>query len=501
MKIALIYPDYLPGTTPRSKRLGFYSEGIASISAVLKASGHSVRLVHLTAPALRGDIEDALAKWDPHVVGFSTRSSNFKDTVRYAAWIKADPRIRAVLVAGGYHATLDPGGTLAEGVFDFVLGGQADFTFRDFCGALCRGSEYDEIPGLFYRSGGKVRSNLPGRIVDDLDSIPYPDVGVFEVGRLESYALKTAPAILSRGCPFTCSYCCNAAFRAFHGNPKPYLRYRSPENSIGYLKAMLSHFPNAKYVSFLDNILPLKIDWFRRFSYLYSREIGLPYACNARADILTEEAADLLFESGCYRVHFGVESGDPELRKEVLGRGMSNDSIRRAFRLCQERGIAALAYNMVGLPGETLDLAWKTVRFNASLPSARVLAPTFYPYPGSRAYETSLLKGRVVEDPSGQVFLDQPGFTWREARFASLYFRLFVRLCRLAGYLPVPLRDKWLAFLKSLFCFRRKPHGLLIAAAVTLVSLREAVLSAAKSRLGDTYLRLRDRSLRAGRAA
>lgn len=501
MKVAVVYPDYLPGARPRMKRLGFYSEGIASISAVLKASGHSVRLVHLTAPAVRGDVEDALAEWDPHVVGFSTRSSNFKDTVRYAAWIKADPRIKAVLVAGGCHATLDPEGTLMEGVFDFVLGGQADFTFRDLCGALCRGSGYDEIPGLFYRSGGKVRSNLPGRVPDDLDSIPYPDVDVFEVGRLESYALKTIPAILSRGCPFTCSYCCNAAFRAFHGNPKSYLRYRSPENSVGYLKAMLSHFPNARYVSFLDNILPLRLSWFRRFSYLYSREIGLPYACNARADILTEEAADLLFESGCYRVHFGVESGDPELRKEILGRGMSNDSIRRAFDLCRRRGMAALAYNMVGLPGETLEKAWETVVFNASLPSVRVLAPTFYPYPGSRAYETSLLKGRIVEDPSGQAFLDQPGFTWREARFASLYFRPFVRLCRFAEVFPGPIRGKLLLLLRLLFCFRKKPYGALIAAAVIFVSLREAALSAAKSHLGDTYLRLRDRSLRVRRAA
>lgn len=501
MRVAIVYPDYVPGTKPRSRRLGFYSEGIASISAVLKSSGHSVRLIHLTAPALRGDVEDELAKWNPDVVGFSTRSSNFKDTVCYAAWIKADPRISAALVAGGYHATLDPGGTLSEGPFDFVLGGQADFTFRDLCDALGRGSGYEEIPGLFYRSGARVCQNLPGRIVDDLDSIPYPDAGIFEIARLESYALKTCPAILSRGCPFSCSYCCNAAFRAFHENPKSYLRYRSPENSIGYLKAMLAHFPEARYISFLDNILPLNLEWFRQFSRLYTREIRLPYACNARADILTEEAADLLLESGCYRVHFGVESGDPGLRKEILGRGMSNASIFRAFRLCQERGMAALAYNMVGLPGETLNLAWETVRLNASLPSARVLAPTFYPYPGSKAYETSLLKGRIIEDPSGQVMLDQPGFTWREARFASLYFRPFVRLCRLSLHFPASFRDKWLALLKFFFCLRKKPHTLLIAFAVALGSLKEAAVSLAKSRFGDVYLRLRDHSLRVGKNA
>lgn len=496
MKIAIIYPDYLPGAKPRRDALGSFSEGIGSIASVLKRSGHQVRLVHLTSPALPGGLEETLAQWQPDVIGFSTRSSNFADVVRHVSWIRGDPRIQAILVAGGYHATLAPRETLLDGRFDFVLGGEADFTFAQLCDALSRGHGYKEIAGLAYRSYGTIEVNFPAQICEDLDSVPYPDVGIFDVKRLEAYAMKTVPAILSRGCTFSCSYCCNAAFRAFHGNPASYLRFRSPENSIGYLKAMLAHFPGARYVSFMDNILPFRRNWFREFARLYTKEIELPYACNARADLFTEQVADLLKASGCYRIHFGVESGNPALRREILGRSMSNECIAKAFDICRRKGMAALAYNMVGLPGETLEAAWETVVLNASIRPERVLAPTFYPYPGSKAYELALEKGRIVEDrESGQLIVDQPGFTWQEAKFASFYFRSFVRLVRLAGVLPFPLKGFALSAAKCAFCWRGKPHSLLNRSAGFLFRARDVALALAKRRFGRAYLRVRDLSL------
>ena len=43
----LVYPDYTDRDSTKRVSGGNYSEGLASISAVLKQGGHDVRLLHL----------------------------------------------------------------------------------------------------------------------------------------------------------------------------------------------------------------------------------------------------------------------------------------------------------------------------------------------------------------------------------------------------------------------------------------------------------------------
>nr|MBQ4318323.1 hypothetical protein [Clostridia bacterium] len=46
-KMLLVYPDYTDRDTKEKVSGGNYSEGLASISAVLKQGGHEVKLLHL----------------------------------------------------------------------------------------------------------------------------------------------------------------------------------------------------------------------------------------------------------------------------------------------------------------------------------------------------------------------------------------------------------------------------------------------------------------------
>ena len=46
LTMLLIYPDFLEEDMYNKSKLGNYSEGLASISAVLKQGGHNVQLYH-----------------------------------------------------------------------------------------------------------------------------------------------------------------------------------------------------------------------------------------------------------------------------------------------------------------------------------------------------------------------------------------------------------------------------------------------------------------------
>ena len=83
MKVLLVYPDFL-ATRKRAgsedvdiERGGWYAEGLASISAVLKEAGHQVALMHLTAPVSKKDFERVIKKEEPRIVGFTVRTSAF----------------------------------------------------------------------------------------------------------------------------------------------------------------------------------------------------------------------------------------------------------------------------------------------------------------------------------------------------------------------------------------------------------------------------------------
>ncbi|MDI7251700.1 MAG: hypothetical protein QME89_03990, partial [Actinomycetota bacterium] len=66
MKILFVYPDYKVNIDPLTGRMlgveegGWYMEGLASLSAVLKGHGHLVSLYHLTRPVPREEFQAAI---------------------------------------------------------------------------------------------------------------------------------------------------------------------------------------------------------------------------------------------------------------------------------------------------------------------------------------------------------------------------------------------------------------------------------------------------------
>jgi anaerobic magnesium-protoporphyrin IX monomethyl ester cyclase len=105
LKVLFVYPDF-PANADSSPRHGYYSEGLASLSAVLKESGHQVSLCHLTRPASVEEFGTIINDAQPGLIAFSVRTTVFPFVQDYVKWAKNVSD--ALVVCGGYHPTIAP---------------------------------------------------------------------------------------------------------------------------------------------------------------------------------------------------------------------------------------------------------------------------------------------------------------------------------------------------------------------------------------------------------
>lgn len=122
---------------------------------------------------------------------------------------------------------------------------------------------------------------------------------------------------------------------------------------------------------------------------LIAEKIGMRFKISARVDTVDPEMLDRLHLAGCYRIHYGVESGVQRLL-DYLDKGVSLAQIRQAFAMTRRAGIETYAYIMFGIPTETLDDIRATRRFVDELRPNHVNFAVCTPFPKTRLYEMQL---------------------------------------------------------------------------------------------------------------
>ncbi|MCL2518633.1 MAG: B12-binding domain-containing radical SAM protein [Oscillospiraceae bacterium] len=447
-RVLLVYPDYTDRDVVARQSGGNYSEGLASISAVLKEGGHDVKLLHLLYLHSETDYKtkfSSMGEFD--IIGFSVRTTAFPDSKLYIKWTK-EVCPDAFIICGSYHVTLVPEEVLAVDGVDAVCVGDGEYVELELCDKMSASEDYTNIESIYFKIDGSIKKNPIRPLFEDLDRIPIPDFDLFDYQSLESVKINTAIVMMSRGCLFSCTYCGNSQFRNVYPNRKKYARFRSPENGILYLKTLLQKYPNIKYINFRDAIFNMYPEWFDKFIDLYTAEIGLPFTCNLRFDVLDEETVRRMKQAGCYMIEIGVESGDYEMRTKYLKRIMTDEMMINASEWLHKHGITVLTYNIVGLPYEDLHKALKTVKLNARLKSDRIIPNIFYPYPMTELYHIAKEAGFVPDEipPDCRVPLKQAQFPEHQVLFVANYFMYYVKRYQRAFKHKNKFYENWLDF-------------------------------------------------------
>lgn len=305
------------------------------------------------------------------------------------------------LIAGGEHATAAPEFCLRDsGVLDLCVLGEGEETLRDLARRLRKGEEITGVFGTAARQDGEVRVNPPRPRIRAVDDIPPP---AWHLVRLDEYfrhqlsfGLKrgrTLPLLMSRGCPYRCSFCSNERMWTTRWLP------RSPGHVVDEMRRLVETFDVQNFDIF-DSTAIQRRDWIVEFcSRLIESGLGVTWQIPAgtRTEVLDGEVTRLLYASGCRYLAYAPESGSPDVLRRIRKRldlARMKDSMRAALRA----GIRVKCNLMIGFPDESPAEMLKTTALMADLALLGVhdvnVGPVC-PYPGSALYDALAAQGRI----------------------------------------------------------------------------------------------------------
>ena len=397
-RLLFVFPDI----SQRSLHKGYFHYGLAHISSYLKQKVKGVEISLLRVydkEQCQADLSDRIVMFQPGIIAFTSTSHSFPIVQKMVNFVKEiDSNI--LTVCGGVHVNIDPEEALLSSELDVVICGDGEYPMEALVNSW---TEYGRIPddrGLMYRKGNGVVGNGYA-MVEDLDSLPDPDWEIFDYMNLGEGSQGIGGLMLSRGCPYQCSYCCNHKIAdLYKGNGSAYTRFKSVEKSISEIKNFTTKFPEIHTLYFDDDILPLKKQWFVDFATRYRNEINKPYWCNIRPGLVKEEIVEAFVYSGCVRAGIGVESGNERIRNRVLNRNVSEQVLVNAVSLLKKKNIYVYSFNMVGVPTETKEDLLGTIRLNARLEIDKMQCTVFYPYKHTALYDFVIKEGLFTDEKS-----------------------------------------------------------------------------------------------------
>lgn len=350
---------------------------IPILSAAVKQAGHKVALVEFCRNESKA--LDVIAAYAPDVVAYSICSNEAERMLTINSHLKKHFSFQAVF--GGPHPTFFPVFIQEHGV-DAICRGEGDIVFPQLLSALGTETMF-QVPNFIFRMPDHtIRENPLTDLIPDLDALPFPDRDIiYQQNKFQ--ALSPVKAFYSgRGCPFNCTYCFNHAYHSLYRGKGRVIRVKSIKRLIEEIRYVMRNYP-LTFVKFNDDVFGSDIHWLEEFAAVYPQEIGLPFTCLVRPNMVTAQYARLLKQAGCFSTVTAIEAGNEEIRKTILKRNISDQQIIAACMYLREQKINIYSANMLGLPGETEADMIRTIKLNQQARVSYADASIFQPYPGT----------------------------------------------------------------------------------------------------------------------
>lgn len=381
------------------QRMPYPFLGLMSLSAFLRQAGHECEA--WVAEDYRA-FGPRLERERPRLIGLSVMTGHHVWAAAAARFAKARCP-SACVVWGGPHPTFLPESVGSAGV-DVVVRGEGEHALLELAEAVEAGASWEAVSNTWVKTPDTAILRNPLRpLIRDLDRLPFPDRNLYR--RCRALRRATVHTIMvGRGCPFHCTFCFNPRMQALYGPREPYVRCRSVPHVLEEIRRLVREC-DLRHLHLGDDTLLTHSTWLQRFLAAYRREFRLPFTCLVRADLATEPLIAELAAAGCRSVFSGIETGHEARRIGLLHKEVTDEQIVRTAAWLKRYGIRFRTYNMLGLPGETLEEAWETVQMNIRIRTDYPWASVFMPYPGTalgeEARRMALLLSSSVDSLTG----------------------------------------------------------------------------------------------------
>ncbi len=338
-------------------------------------------------------------------------------------------------MVGGIHPTVAPEECLEYA--DMVSIGESEDAVLDALHHLADGTSLAQIQNLAFKDGHTVRKNPVRPLITDLDRLPFPGhfpshSHVYHRGKIlpmdltlfrkyTRYDGKAYNVISSRGCPFSCSYCCNSFLSKLYGTKS--IRRRSPDNVIAELRSAVEAFPDLILINIHDDcFLAHPEEWHQTFVKDYKKWIDRPFIVRSTPLHLTDEKVRILKQAGLAWVTMGLQSGSERINREVYCRHVSNKKFLEATELAKHYGVSGYYDVILDNPFEEEEDVIGTLNVLKQIPKPfqlQLFTLTFYK--GTDIYD--MMKKKMADGtdlPIQNYFSYRPSFLNKLVRITPL---------------------------------------------------------------------------------
>lgn len=410
--LLLIYPYF----NDNHSIFKFPPLGLGYIASYLTEKGYSVELLDCTFMTEEEAIQKAKIK-SSRVIGIYSMLSMKDSAIQLAKQLKGKCDL---IITGGPLPTTRPEDYLHD--FDVAVIGEGEETLLEILTSLDKGQDLSKVNGISFREAGLTIKTPPRKFVKNLDVLPFPSRNLFDHTSYKRYYQKyhgytITSMITSRGCPFSCEFCSRPVFGNFY-------RSRSPKNIVDEIENIIPYGYDRLWIA--DDIFPMnKKIGIAVCDEIVERKMDVSWECLCRADAIDIELVMKMRKAGCYRLFFGLESGNNNILK-IMKKQITVEKTQKAIETVKSAGIKAGAFFILGYPGENNDTMLDTIRFSSLLPLDYLSFTVPYPLPGTELYER--IKDTIIVDewrkpkhgPVKHILLYQSEFSLSKLKFGIM---------------------------------------------------------------------------------
>lgn len=383
--------------------------GLAYIMTAVKNAGYDFDFIDMDIDNLTiEDLEVELHKKIYDVYAFGCIVTGYSKVKRVAEIIR---RIHpwAKIIVGNSVASSITNILLNTTEVNYAVLGEGDRTIVSLLKMLDdRFDKVHSVKGVAINNSHALLppgyKTLSRKVIDDLDSIGFPDWELFDLEKYKVYGkvnvnefsdredIISFPLNSARGCPYNCGFC----YHVFKG--EKYRRYSI--NAVMEEVRRLYYRYGANYINFWDELTFPNTISARNFLYEFQKlPFKIGWAANTRAGVFNKKDIGLLramHTFGCTTLGASLESASPGILNS-MSKGIKVPDFVEHVEVVYESGITPSTSVIFGYPqetGETIKLTLDVCERVGIFPSSGFLLPM----PGTDIYNWAKGRGHIEDE-------------------------------------------------------------------------------------------------------
>ncbi len=322
---------------------------------------HSVKIYDRNLNNNDAQFLNTLKTYKPDIVGFTSGASTMLFDIIHLGKLIKKTQPDAIIVVGGVHATFDPDCFLNESYIDYVIRGEGEEAFLDFC------NTFDKNPKKLSKLLN-INKN-PLRPFVNIDDLKTPNYNLVDIKKYDEFFVS-----LSRGCPGNCNFCYNA--QMWGKKNHSFVRIYSLKKAMELFRKIHEEYKIKVFHMVDDNFLFFKQRCIEICKFL--ENYNFHFYTSGRVDNIDDEILSALKKAGCHTVFVGVESGSQRVL-DFLGKRTTLQQNINAIKLCKKHNIICDASFMIGIPTETPAELRETMdfikKYDPDIPNVKIYNP------------------------------------------------------------------------------------------------------------------------------